>query len=1062
MGRSVRRTAFVTLLTVVGMAALASPARADTVVPTLVHTTQTSQWSPPSPDPMGIVYQASSGRLLVVDSEVEEMTIWQGVNFWEISKTGSVLRTSTTWGGTQNFSNEPTGVAIRPSNGHLFFTDDVGHKIWDVNMGGDGSFGTADDSVTSTALTAWASGIDAEDLAFGNGFMFLTDAGANNDILRIDPGSNGRFDGIPPAGDDTMTRFDTAAFGQTDPEGIAYNTDSNTLFIGSRKVRTISEVTPSGSLVRTYDMTSFVDFKNTSGIAYGPSSDNSSARSIYVVDRRVDNDSNPTENDGFLLEFRITSAPANNPPVVTNPGNKTNNEGAAVNLQVVATDADNDPLTYGATGLPPGLSINTSTGLITGTVSSTAANGSPYASSVSASDASATDTKNFTWTINDNTSPVVTTPGNKTNNEGDVVSVQVAATDADNDPLTYSASQLPTGLSINASTGLITGTVSTNAGNNSPYSSSVSASDTHSSDTKNFTWTIGAPPPPNNPPVVTNPGAQGNAEGDVVSLQVVASDPDAGQTLTYSASTLPSGLSISTSTGLISGTVSSTAGAASPYSSSVTASDGQASDTKNFTWTITDPTHPSVTNPGTQSSNEGASVNLQISATDTDGDTLTYSKSGLPPGLSINTSTGVISGTISAGAASGSPYSSSVTASDGSTSDTKNFTWNVNGPPVITNPGSQSDAEGAAVTLQVVASDPNNDTLTYGASGLPPGLSIDTGTGLISGTISAGAGTGSPYSTQVTASDGSLSDAENFTWTVGAPPAVPTGLTIDSRTTGLFLNWDNVSGAAGYNVYRSSSSGGGFTQINSSLLSVSEYNDAAAPTNVVSFYEVRAVDGGGIESGPATANAKRSAIVLVGLAANQGSSKTVKINKPTGTVSGDLMLAAIAARTGTTVTAPSDWTLVPNLDQTAPGSVMHQVVFSRVAGSSEPSSYTFTLGAKVGFVGQIVTYRGGSLATSGGQGNASATSIIAPSLSAAASESVEVGFFGTAVFTSIAPPSGMIERGENGRSAGSAGTRITIETADDVVNSGSLGERSAQASVAAANVGQVLVLTPTS
>jgi len=966
MGRSVRRTAFVTLLTVVGMASLASPARADTVVPTLLRATQTSQWSPPSPDPMGIVYQASSGRLLVVDSEVEEMTIWQGVNFWEISKTGSVLRTSTTWGGTQNFSNEPTGIAIRPSNGHFFLTDDVAHKIWDVNIGGDGLFGTADDSKTGTALSAWASGIDAEDLAFGNGFMFLTDAGANNDILKIDPGSNGKFDGIPPAGDDTMTRFDTAAFGQTDPEGVAYNTDSNTLLIGSRKVRTVSEVTLSGSLVRTYDLNSFIDFKNTSGIAYGPSSNNAAGRSLYIVDRRVDNDSNPSENDGLLFEFVIQSAPANNPPVVTNPGNKTNNEGAAVNLQVVATDADNDPLTYGATGLPPGLSINTSTGLITGTVSSTAANGSPYASSVSASDASATDTKNFTWTVNDNTSPVVTSPGNKTNNEGDVVSVQVAATDAD------------------------------------------------------------------------------------------------GDTLTYSASALPSGLSINTSTGLISGTVSSTAGSASPYSSSVTASDGQASDTKNFTWTITDPTHPSVTNPGTQSSNEGASVNLQISATDTDGDTLTYSKSGLPPGLSINASTGVISGTISAGAASGSPYSSSVTASDGSTSDTKNFTWNVNGPPVITNPGSQSDAEGAAVSLQVVASDPNNDTLTYGASGLPPGLSIDTGTGLISGTISAGAGTGSPYSSQVTASDGSLSDAENFTWTVGAPPAVPTGLTIDSRTTGLFLDWDNVSGAAGYNVYRSSSSGGGFTQINSSLLSVSEYNDAAAPTNVVSFYEVRAVDGGGIESGPATANAKRSAIVLVGLAANQGSSKTVKINKPTGTVSGDLMLAAIAARTGTTVTAPSDWTLVPNLDQTAPGSVMHQVVFSRVAGSSEPSSYTFTLGAKVGFVGQIVTYRGGSLATSGGQGNASATSIIAPSLSAAASESVEVGFFGTAAFTSIAPPSGMIERGENGRSAGSAGTRITIETADDVVNTGSLGERSAQASVAAANVGQVLVLTPTS
>ena len=54
-------------------------------------------------------------------------------------------------------------------------------------------------------------------------------------------------------------------------------------------------------------------------------------------------------------------------PVVTNPGSQTSTTGTAVNLQVQATDPQGDALTYSAAGLPAGLSINASTGLISGT-----------------------------------------------------------------------------------------------------------------------------------------------------------------------------------------------------------------------------------------------------------------------------------------------------------------------------------------------------------------------------------------------------------------------------------------------------------------------------------------------------------------------------------------------------------------------------------------------------------------------------------------------------------------------------------------------------------------------
>ena len=59
-----------------------------------------------------------------------------------------------------------------------------------------------------------------------------------------------------------------------------------------------------------------------------------------------------------------------------------------------------------------------------------------------------------------------------------------------------------------------------------------------------------------------------------------------------------------------------------------------------------------------------------------------------------------------------------------------------NNPPSATNPGPQSSAEGAAVSLQIQAADADNDPLTYGALGLPAGLAIDPDTGLISGALS--------------------------------------------------------------------------------------------------------------------------------------------------------------------------------------------------------------------------------------------------------------------------------------------------------------------------------------
>jgi hypothetical protein len=232
--------------------------------------------------------------------------------------------------------------------------------------------------------------------------------------------------------------------------------------------------------------------------------------------------------------------------------------------------------------------------------------------------------------------------------------------------------------------------------------------------------------------------------GDTVSLTMQASGAASGATWSYAATGLPSGLSIDAGTGAITGTVT---GAAAKDTVKVTAADGNgASVSQSFTWQVS---VLSLTNPGAQYNAVGDKVSLALKTSGLPtGDKWTYSAAGLPSGLSINTSTGAITGKVSGTATS---YSATVTAGDGKgASVSQTFTWNIS-VLALTNPGTQSAAVGASVSLQMNATGvPPGETSTYTASGLPTGLSINAGTGLISGTIS---GASKKYSVTVKITD---------------------------------------------------------------------------------------------------------------------------------------------------------------------------------------------------------------------------------------------------------------------------------------------------------------------
>jgi hypothetical protein len=83
------------------------------------------------------------------------------------------------------------------------------------------------------------------------------------------------------------------------------------------------------------------------------------------------------------------------------------------------------------------------------------------------------------------------------------------------------------------------------------------------------------------------------------------------------------------------------------------------------------------------------------------------------------------------------------------------------------------------------------------------------------------------------------------------PPAVPTGLATTDGNATVSLDWNdnNEVDFDGYNVYRSTTFGGGYSKLNSSLLSNSNYTDNTVSNGTIYYYVVTAADTNSNESG---------------------------------------------------------------------------------------------------------------------------------------------------------------------------------------------------------------------
>ncbi len=512
---------------------------------------------------------------------------------------------------------------------------------------------------------------------------------------------------------------------------------------------------------------------------------------------------------GAVYTFNATGSSPTPPAITTNPSNTTVTTGSSASFSVGASGnpaptfqwqrAANGSSTFNNLSNGGSYSGVTSSSLTVSNTTTTMS-GDRFRAVATNSQGTATSSA-ATLTVNSAPVPVITSSLTRSGNVGTALSYTITAS---NSPTSYNASSLPNGLSVNTATGVISGTPTT-AGT---FNTTISATNGSGPGSSTLVFTIAAALPP--APVINSALTQSGQVATSLSYTITATNSPTS----YNATNLPAGLSVNTSTGVISGTPT----AAGTVNTSISATNSGGTGSSTLVFTIApDPAAPAKltgTIIGTTGSWEN-SGNTRDKAFD--GDTNSFfdgpSGNGNWVGLDLGTAQvinqvryfprnglgermngGIFQGSSSADFSSGVVNLHTITANAPSSFTTVAITngssfryvrylspngsnGNVaelefyrpgngggGGPsaPVITSTLTASGTVGTAISSYTITA--SNSPTSYNATSLPAGLSVNTSTGVISGTPTT-AGT---FNTSISATNGGGTGSSTLVFTIAA------------------------------------------------------------------------------------------------------------------------------------------------------------------------------------------------------------------------------------------------------------------------------------------------------
>jgi VCBS repeat-containing protein len=687
---------------------------------------------------------------------------------------------------------------------------------------------TTTDEEGNTVTYSIVGGADAADFSINAATGALTFTVAPNYEAPADADTNNIYSVTVRANDGTNNTDATLTVTVTDANEAPSITSPNAASIpeNTTAAMTVTSTDPEGNAV-TYSITGGADAArfsinaSTGALTFNAAPNfeapaDAGANNVYDVQVTATDGTNPVTQN-----IAITVTDVNEAPVFTSSATPSAAENQTAAVTVTTTDQEGNPITYSISGGADAalFSINSSTGVVTFNSApnfeapADAGANNVYDIVVTASDGTNAPTQNIAITVTDvNEAPVFTSSATPSAAENQTAAVTVTTTDQESNTITYSISGGADAalFSINSSTGVVTFNSAPNfeapadAGANNVYDIVVTASDGTNAPTQNIAITV---TDANEAPLFTSSATPSAAENQTAAVTVTTTDQESN-TITYSISGGADAalFSINSSTGVV--TFNSApnfeapadAGANNVYDIVVTASDGTNAPTQNIAVTVTDVNEaPSFTSSAAPSAAENQTAAVTVTATDPEGNTITYSITGGADAalFSINTSTGVVTFNSApnfeapADAGANNVYDIVVTASDGTNAPTQNIAITVtdaNEVPSFTSSATPTVAENGTTVVTVTTTDPEGDTIAYSITGGADAalFSINGSTGALTFNAApnyeapADAGANNVYEVVVTADDGPNAPTQTITVTVtdvNEGPAITSGNT---------------------------------------------------------------------------------------------------------------------------------------------------------------------------------------------------------------------------------------------------------------------------------------------